>query len=478
MKKILFASAALGLGLGLAASVASAEMSFSASGKYFFEGRYVSNGGPPTVPDGEGGLVASSTSQPGMVNLVSDSEDNDFMYHLLYTYPTLKINDNTSLKSEIRFIDRDIYGSNGTNSSSTDQNIWLRRLWMEYASPVGTLSIGRMPGGAWGSSFLDFSDGSDRIKLVTNFMPEPFGMTFIYEKNSEGDGNTGHTDSADSDSYYVGVGHKADFGKTDVALWHTRLGEDAGDYDNTHLWVNTIYKFGMFNLDTEWRYIFGDNKQTLEGITTDDVTNTIDVSSLGVMANAYTNIDAATVGLLFFYLQGDDNPFDDEDNGAVGASGVGNDYNPFLIATGDYTGLLNADKNGYWGAFGGVPSAIADIDGDLYEASWQPGVMALAIWGKYAFNDKLTFNAAFGQVWANELPPGVDDDLGMEFDIGFSYKLLDNLSYSLQFGYLIAGGTIDDAVAGLNEELEGTSQEGFFSSEDVFMLLHNVSLTF
>ena len=44
MKKILFATAALGLGLGFAASIASAEMSFTATGKYEVQGFYVSEG--------------------------------------------------------------------------------------------------------------------------------------------------------------------------------------------------------------------------------------------------------------------------------------------------------------------------------------------------------------------------------------------------------------------------------------------------
>ena len=44
MKKIFLASVALGLGLGLAASIASAEMSFTATGKYEVQGFYVSEG--------------------------------------------------------------------------------------------------------------------------------------------------------------------------------------------------------------------------------------------------------------------------------------------------------------------------------------------------------------------------------------------------------------------------------------------------
>jgi hypothetical protein len=299
-----------------------------------------------------------------------------------------------------------------------------------------------MPGGGWGSKFLDWSNGSDRIKWVTNFMPKPFSLTFIWQKNSEKDGFDSDTDEGDAASWYAGVGHKGDFGATTVALWHTRFDEDqqaADEYNITHFWVNTAWKFNGFNLDTEWRYIFGETSDS-----------SVDLSSLGVMANAYGNFGAATAGVLFFYLQGDDDSSDGDNEGAVGAGGVGNDFNPFLLATGDYTGLLNADKNGYW-----VDNA--DLD-------WEPGAMALAAWARFAASDKLTINGAVGRVWAAE-DNGNDDVIGTEIDLGMSYKILPNLSYNLQGGYLISGDLIEDLT-----------YDG--DSEDVFMLVHSMTMTF
>jgi hypothetical protein len=455
MKKVLFAAAALGIGLGLAATDASA-VSFSAAGKYMIEGRYVSNGGPMDVDlDSAGDIVDVSTegssSQPGLVNVVTDGEANDFIYHLFYTYPTVMINDQTRIKGEVRFIDRDIYGTSqsGENNINGNQEIWVRRLWAEWDSPVGTIHLGRMPGGAWGSQFLDNSNGSDRIKWVTNFMPQPFSLTFIWQKSTEKDGFTGTSDEADAASWYAGVGHKGDFGATTVALWHTRYDKDNGDYDNTHLWVNTAWKFNGFNLDTEWQYQFGDANAAGD-----------DLSSLGVMANAYGNFGSATAGVLFFYLQGDDDPSDGDNEGNVGKKGVGNDYNPFLIATGDYTGLLNADKSSFMAAIdwneligGSAPTG----DGDV------PGIIALAGWARFAANEKLTLNAAIGQVWADK-DFGLDNnDIGLEVDLGMSYKILDNLSYSLQGGYLATGDMVEDI---------------FGTSEDIFMLVHSMTMTF
>ena len=65
--------------------------------------------------------------------------------------------------------------------------------------------------------------------------------------------------------------------------------------------------------------------------------------------------------------------------------------------------------------------------------------MALAAWARLAASEKLTINGAIGRVWADETPSGVDDVIGTEIDLGMSYRILDNLSYSLQAGYLMTG---------------------------------------
>ena len=69
----------------------------------------------------------------------------------------------------------------------------------------------------------------------------------------------------------------------------------------------------------------------------------------------------------------------------------------------------------------------------------QPGALALAAYAGFQFNEKLSFNAAAGYIWADETPEGVDDAMGFEVDLGLSYKLLDNLTYSATFGYMVPG---------------------------------------
>jgi len=466
MKKILFTVAALGLGIGLAASVASAEMSFSAKGKYEVQGFYVSEGsdsgqgmqvgiykGVNKVTWTQVDPLCEEDCELEPTLTAGKTEANDMWHHSLYVFPTLQVNDNIALKSEIRMIDRDVWGSNtatGNINTASEENMRLRLLWMDYMSPVGTFSVGRILGGGWGSKFLDTTGNRDRIKWATNFMPEPFGLTFIYQKGSEKDAFTGSSDEMDVASYYAGLSHKADFGNTDFAVWHNRIDKDAGDYDNTELWFNAAWNFGAFNVGSEINYGFGD----------DSFGN--DISSLGAMVDVSTKMDAFTIGGLFIYLQGDMDDKESKNNGYIGRAGVGNDYNPFAIATGDYMGLLNADKNGYLSAVLGTGLPTMDGNGS------NPGMIAAALYAGFQASEKLGFNGAAGYIWADDKPSGMDSAIGWEVDLGLSYKLLDNLTYSATAAYMEPGDMIDDVASAI----------GASDTNSVYLLLHNLTMTF
>jgi hypothetical protein len=67
----------------------------------------------------------------------------------------------------------------------------------------------------------------------------------------------------------------------------------------------------------------------------------------------------------------------------------------------------------------------------------------------------------------------------MEFDIGMSYKLLDNLSYSIQAGYLVAGDMIDDIAKYHSAQLTDLLGEDVnVSTNDIWMLTHSLTMTF
>ena len=353
----------------------------------------------------------------------------------------------------------------------------LRLLWMDYMSPIGKWQFGRVLGGGWGTKFLDTTGNRDRIKWYPNFMPENFSMLLLYQKGAEKDAFDGSTDEADVASYYAGITWKG-FGQTDLAVWHNRFDDDysaLGSYSNTEIWYAGNYMLGPVKLVGEINYGFGDDGGTAGALSTPSA----DIDSWGIMADASMQFDAFTIGGLFFWLTGDVDP-DGDNKGYIGRNGVGNDWNPFAIATGDYMGLLNGDKNGYLGAVSAVIGIPQDevTDPDVYSAGngMNPGAMALAAYAGFQFNEKLSFNAAAGYIWADETWEGIDDAMGFEVDLGLSYKLLDNLTYSATFGYMVPGDMFDDIASSINDAF-GDSL-GTTGTNNIYLLLHNLTMTF
>jgi len=457
MKKVLLTVTALGLGLALTASVAAAEMSFSASGKYNLTGMWISDGGTVNKDSNGNTTGWSGENSNGMVAGVitpvdPGNESNDMWHHSAYLYPKLMVNDNVRMVGELRFIDREVYGSTDSWHATTGGDsdaMKVYKLWMEYDSPIGTVYTGRMGGGTFGDKFMDSTYAGDRVKLVTP-INDDVTLAFVYQKYREEDGNDSSTQEADAAQYYAGVSFKHGAGKTTVATWHSRFDEDSvstpnGEYSNTELWYHGVYGLGPVNLAAEIKYAMGE----------DSADN--DISSLAAMANASMKFNSVTAGILTFYGQGqwEDNGGDNE--GYITRSGFGNDFNPFLIATNDYTGLLNGDKNDYIGE-----SALGMVG--------NPGALALALYGIIPINDALTINAAIGSIWADDVgSTSYDDQVGMELDIGMKYKLLDNLTYSAQFGYMKTGDFFEDMSADLYSGAE---------TNDIMMLVHELTMTF
>jgi hypothetical protein len=427
MKKVLFTLAALGLAVGLTATVASAA-SFSATGKVNFTGIYVSDGGD--TGDGSTGLVGNN-------------EANDFVHYSFYMYPTVMVNDNISVKGEFRLIDRETYGNSHNETNA------IKRLWMEYMSPIGKWRLGRQTAGPWGTTWMNSTGFADRIIWNPSFMPENLALTVLWQKITEGDANNPLSDEADVADWYAGISHKGAMGTTQFAINHYRYDEDAGDRDQTQFRFAGSYKLNAFNIEGEILYDTGEAASSTALLH--------DVSSWGAYVNATTQMDNLTVGGMFWYLQGDDDPLDDDNEGFTSRGGTGNDFNPFLIGTGDYFSVLNKDKGAY---LNGATSGLGDDN---------PGSMAAAVYGVLKTSDKLSFNAALGHVWA-DAPEALglsDDEMGLEIDLGMTYKLMDNLSYTAQFGYLKVGNMIEE-VADLTGEGEN----------DIFALLHSLTMTF
>jgi hypothetical protein len=401
-----------------------------------------------------GALVNGGMGDPnsGGADVKGDYDNTDAWY--IYSFkilPVLQINDKISMKGEVRFADRCVFGTScGSDANLRDAD--FKHVYMEWVTPYGKTRFGRTPAGGWGTKFMDNGAQGDRLMWWPNFMPDNWGALVFTQKISEKDSQTPGISDGDNDGYYIDLNYTADFGKTILAFFANRTADNA-DTDSsvteTTLWLTGNYKFGDFGVVYEWNQAFGDGTPEV-GDSKSDRTGT------GVMVDLSYQMDDWTFGLLGFWMSGDDDPTDNDRDSLFGSKGVGNDYNPYQILTGDYMGLLQGDKS-----VGGAHRALF--------ADGVAGVLSFGGYVKWKMSPKLSFNAEIGYAEADEAPYNYDDDYGVEFGVGAQYKIMDNLSYVAHFSFLSTG----------DYWKEDGNPDGFESStEDVYLLAHALSMKF
>jgi hypothetical protein len=479
MKKVLATVAALGLVAGIATTASALDVPqtapatglqkaaaptapgvsfFSVTGDYSLAGAYLSNG------NGLGGgadLFYATGSD--------ENPDDTWYIHTFKLMPTLRVNDKIQVKMELRFADRNIFGADDLNMTnglpvapvsggSEGRMMDVHKVYMEYMSPVGKIRVGRTPGAAWYGKFLNNATNRDRIMWWPSFVSKPWSLMLLTQKSTDGDALSATESDNDVDFYMASLDHKGDLGNTAVAYTYTRTaGNTAGTDDITgasNIWAYANWKKDNFTLESELEYGFG------------EATPTTDRSTFAFMADAGMAMGDLNVGLLYFYLSGDDNLAAGDAEAAFGANGVGKDYNPYQILTGDYMGILNPDKASAGEGFAAIrpqddPTTLVDES----KIGVNAGVSSIGVHASYKVSPKLTVNGALGTAWANETPAGWDDSYGIEFDLGASYKLYDNLTYGVHFGYLNTGDFF---------EAGSTTTK----TNNVFLLAHQLTMKF
>lgn len=452
MKKLLFTAAALGLAAGIATSASALEL--KVKGGYLVEGYSVSNSLGRFAPGsnvGGGGVALATTTNPLSAVSKTEGENDKWLMHKFTIDASLKVNDAVSIKSRVRLIDwSTVWGSQDDTSVGNGANFAVKRLWMVYKSGIGQWEIGRRPAGAWEGAFVNSATRADRIMWKSGKM---FGKSFssyaFYQKTTEGDAYSSTSDDQDSD-YYEIYGAFKGFGKTSLGIGyksdHTQ--DYPGGYTVELMRVKGYGKYpitDMLGLSFEFDVKSG----------TKDV-NSMPAKSIDLVSQAFTvaadlNFGAASADLTYFYISGDDNGTTDNEVSAYDAAkGTGNDFEPLYILTGTQTGILNNDS-GSTNAFG-TAARTAGAHGFVAAADLQA-------------SDKLGFHAALGTAMAASAKAGYDDSYGYEVNLGGSYKLLDNLSYNLHFGYMATGDffKMGDPMA---------------STNDIALLYNNLNMSF
>jgi len=190
----------------------------------------------------------------------------------------------------------------------------------------------------------------------------------------------------------------------------------------------------------------------------------LDVRAWNAYVHAKGNIGPAYVGGLYAYVSGDGDADDDEIEGsnAFGENGYrsglptgGSSFDPALILWGTLTNKWL-----------GKSSSSATSLGSYHETgSVMENAHLFQVYGGIKPIDKLDLKAKVSYAFADEKPDGYDDDeYGWEVDLTAAYKIYDNLTYKVGFGYLFAGDMYKGAT---NNKVD-----------DTYLIMHGLDLSF
>jgi hypothetical protein len=450
MKKFLSTAAALGLVAGLAATASALEL--KVDGTYQADGYYINQGNGAA---GGGGVYPWDDEQ---------GDSDSWYWHTFRINPTLIVNDKVEVRGDLRLVDSDTVWGNQPDGDAGDlsdgKHIRMRKLWLVYDSPIGKWEVGRRPAGAWMGGFVNTSSAADRIMLWAPKMQNFKAYAFL-QKTTEVDAfdeQLPGMENTDNDYYEVAGGYVAEGVNAWLgAAWAANKTNDFTDPDTGDPGSTTdMYRIKgyadfvvneMFTLAGEFDYKWGQTEFNSGAADRD-------ISSLAGIVSAIGNFGDLSGSLHYAYISGeDDDP--SEVTAYDPSKGTGADFEPLYIMTGYAANVLNGDLGpndvGTAVRTSGVHAIIALAD---FKASEDLTLHGGIGWGQAADTDWLL--AEYGDV---------DDSYGWEVDLGMAYKLYQNLTYEVHFGWWAVG---DFAELG-NAAME---------TEDVYLLSHHLTMKF
>jgi hypothetical protein len=402
--------------------------------------------------------------------LKNDSSNAWYLMEMVID-PTLHINDKVRIHARVTVMERAWRGGHGAENDTNgfgitanrggnyraEHNFWWEQLYMSFPVFGGTLSVGRMSGGSWGYAFQDSESNRDRIKYVRKF--GHITVLGIIEKLGEGDGGLPLTmapaagDSftnswSDTEAYAVGA--VVPFSKDIVwrpLVYYIQQQQASAFGSGYILYVSNALglKMGPFFLDGELGYwnTTRDNFFNPGDFEGDQWAGWLD---LGM------NFGPGQVALGGFYLQGESDkpavaPANNNGDKRQSISTTGEEFQPMFLFFSEDVGLL-------WNTSGVANGTIG-----------LSGYQCFYLRGAYKISDTMKVKGIAGYLLADKMEiNNVDDELGWEFDLAFEWKLMDNLTYVIDAGYLMAGKYFEDIgkVGGGTHDL----------SNDVFGMRH------
>ncbi len=434
---------------------------------------------------------------------LKSSENTSYFIQRFRMEPQLNINEDIIIKSQIDMLDNVMWGDNtdagnavATGNPSNNSgyypgtattpdgtgllNINVKRVWLEYHSPVGNLSIGRMPFGfglgvqyndgngfenEWGDAY--YGNTADQIQFATMPMgkDEPLVTVLDYAKMK---GNDINNPFDDEDWYMFIPGYQTKNVTVFLTLLHieqnlfkkninyAEVYADVRPVDNLKLLVDYFYLGGSLMPFTASSAA----AQAMNGAIGTDKLKVKDAQG-GVLRGVYS------MSPLDYVLELGFSPANGTAANQIQTYPFSNDYNSSLILFNN-TGLAgpNSFPNptiGQLNTLGSLNSPATIIpaqsvlkDDFIYIAPMVKFVPADFLKAKlqltYAETNDFQNYAALAGRTAGKLAR----DLGYEADFGLDTTLSDKFIFGFQTGYFIPGHVFDYTnSAGQNKSADG-----------------------
>jgi hypothetical protein len=384
-------------------------------------------------------------------------------------------------------------GNTGLDSAGNNQeaeNIKFEHVYVSANLFGGLLRVGYQQQSVFGTAFGDSGDSTYGPRIRYDYVAGPWTFIVLWDK-IEGTQyyapggpaanvgvNTYQVD-ATAEKYVGAFMYSWSKGNTGLLFYYYLLSQTAGAYpyygtagatstsDLTgykgQFWVFDPYvkaQLGPVYLEAEVLYWTGKGRKS-------DVVGGQDINRDGASAYVSATVDFAPMyaGINLIYAAGDDRGTTDKDESGPPA---GTDFNPMLM-------LFNYDLarwNGTYGAGNGLSTtatatgtynpANAAQNGGIYNAQ----IAQLFVGVKPI--PKLDIKAAYAIASADKDGASTgwqSRSYGSEFDITATYKIYDNLSYMVGFGYLWAG-----------DYWKGTNAAANIDND--YLVTHKLTLTF
>jgi hypothetical protein len=337
----------------------------------------------------------------------------------------------------------------------TQENIEWERAYVDFNTAIGRFLVGYFNTINYGTDFLNSSWSRPGVEYMYAMDNWTFGARWEHaaEGGSSGMGSAGANllyAEADLDIYSLMTDYRWKTGATGIQFQYYH--DSFNDYDRGGF-VRRIYTLnpyvrwtaGPLYIEAEGWYGFGD------WIDYRSSANGVDLEAYALYANGKYTMGPWYVGALVGYESGDDPTTTDKREGSVFQTlFLGKNWDPFLLMFND---ALNTWV-GNWSGYNSTSISTFEENCKLYK-----------IYAGWNVTPKLRIEAGYGSAWADETAAGVDDSFGSEFDIYATYKIYDNLSYLVGFGYWWVG-----------DYFKGTSSSN--QVDNNYLVTHKLTLSF